>query len=122
MTLDELIDYCMAKPGAEETYPWGDAELVPKVGGKAFAFIWMEGKTVSLRAGSPAVAKEWQARYPGEIAASAYIGRHGWNYVPIGGTVPEDELRDLVDMSYDTVVSRLPKSKRPNRSGSSGSD
>ena len=113
MTLDELIDYCMAKPGAEETYPWGDEELVPKVGGKAFAFIWMQGTAVGLRASSTAVAKEWQDRYPGAIEPSAYIGRHGWNSVPIAGRVPDQEVRELVDMSYDTVVSRLPKSKRP---------
>jgi len=113
MTLDELIAYCMAKPGAVETYPWGDAELVPKVGGKAFAFIWMEGKAVSLRASSPMVAREWQERYPGEIEPSAYIGRHGWNQVPLRGSVPDTELVELIDMSYETVVGRLPKSKRP---------
>jgi hypothetical protein len=26
MTLDELVDYCLAKPGATEDYPWGDEE------------------------------------------------------------------------------------------------
>lgn len=113
MKIDELIDYCMAKPGAEESYPWGDDELVPKVGGKAFAFIGMDGGGVSLRASSVAVAKEWQDRYPGAVEASAYIGRHGWNSVPIAGPVPDAEIRELIDMSYDTVVSRLPRSRRP---------
>ena len=28
MDRDELVGYCLAKPGAEETYPWGEAELV----------------------------------------------------------------------------------------------
>ena len=31
MNRDELVDYCLAKPGAEETYPWGEDELVAKV-------------------------------------------------------------------------------------------
>jgi predicted DNA-binding protein (MmcQ/YjbR family) len=35
---EELVAYCLAKPGAEETYPWGEEELVAKVGGKGFAF------------------------------------------------------------------------------------
>jgi predicted DNA-binding protein (MmcQ/YjbR family) len=30
---EQLIDYCLGKPGAEETYPWGEGELVAKVGG-----------------------------------------------------------------------------------------
>ena len=39
MDLDEVLAYCLAKPGAEETYPWGDGEMVAKVGGKGFAFV-----------------------------------------------------------------------------------
>ena len=42
MNRDELVEYCLAKPGAEETYPWGEEELVAKVGGKGFAFIGAE--------------------------------------------------------------------------------
>ncbi len=42
MTVEEVIEYCLAKPGAEETYPFGDHVVVPKVGGKAFAFIGQE--------------------------------------------------------------------------------
>lgn len=114
MTLDELIDYCMRKPGAVESYPWGDDdELVPKVGGKAFAFVGMDGNAVSLRASSVDVAREWQARYPDDIQPSAYIGRHGWNRVPLLGGVPDREIYELIDMSYETVVSRLSRAKRP---------
>ena len=43
----------------------------------------------------------------------AYIGRHGWNTVRLGSGVDDDELLELVDQSYDDVVARLPKSKRP---------
>jgi predicted DNA-binding protein (MmcQ/YjbR family) len=113
MTLDELIDYCMRKPGAVESYPWGDDELVPKVGGKAFAFIGMDDSAVSLRASSVTAAREWQARYPDDVQPSAYIGRHGWNRVPLRGGVPDPEIYELIDMSYQTVVSRLTRAKRP---------
>jgi len=113
MTLDQLIDYCMRKPGAVETYPWGDDELVPKVGGKAFAFVGMDGNAVSLRASSVNVAREWQARSPDDIQPSAYIGRHGWNRVPLHGSVPDPEIYELIDMSYATVLSRLARAKRP---------
>jgi predicted DNA-binding protein (MmcQ/YjbR family) len=114
MTLDELIKYCMAKPGAEETYPWGDGELVCKVGGKAFAFIGLETQAVGLKCGPTAEATaEWRDRYPDDITINAYIGRYGWNRVTLGGKVPAGEVRELVDTSYDAVVARLPKAKRP---------
>jgi predicted DNA-binding protein (MmcQ/YjbR family) len=44
---------------------------------------------------------------------SAYTGRYGWNSVDWTGPVPDDELRELVDDSYDAVVAGLPRSRRP---------
>jgi predicted DNA-binding protein (MmcQ/YjbR family) len=114
MTVDEVVAQCMAKPGAEETYPWGDAELVVKVGGKAFAFIGLSTGTVGLKCGATAEeAGEWRDRYPNDIAISDYIGRYGWNRVTINGTIPDDDLLELLDTSYDAIVAKLPKSRRP---------
>jgi len=111
---DELVAYCLAKPGAEETYPWGEAELVAKVGGKAFAFLGLEGGRVGLKCGRDAdEAAEWRERFPGAIETSHYIGRYGWNSVDWTGKVPEDDLRELIDSSYQAIVAALPKSKRP---------
>jgi predicted DNA-binding protein (MmcQ/YjbR family) len=113
---DELVAYCLGKPGAEETYPWGDAELVAKVGGKAFAFIGLDGGRVGLKCGRNAEeAAEWRERYPGAITTSSYVGRYGWNSVRWTGTVPDDEVCELIDASYDAVVAALPKSRRPAR-------
>ncbi|CCH33919.1 hypothetical protein BN6_66820 [Saccharothrix espanaensis DSM 44229] len=114
MTLDDVIAHCLAKPGAEESYPWGDEELVCKVGGKAFAFIGLSAKTVGVKSGVDAEdAAEWRDRFPDDITVSAYIGRYGWNRVDLGGRVPEDDVRELLDRSYDAIVAKLPKSKRP---------
>ena len=113
MTVEELVAYCLAKPGATEDYPWGDEELTAKVGGKVFAFIGLSGGGVGLKCGSNAdEAAEWRLRYPDAITTSAYIGRYGWNSVRLDG-VPSDEVRELVDTSYEDVVRRLPRSKRP---------
>src|SRR3954465_13214809 len=80
MERDELVDYCLGKPGAEETYPWGEEELVAKVGGKGFAFIGPG--TVSVKGGRDAAeAAEWRPRYPGAVTTSHYVGRYGWNSV-----------------------------------------
>ncbi|MCV2488032.1 MmcQ/YjbR family DNA-binding protein [Geodermatophilus sp. YIM 151500] len=114
MRRDELIGYCLAKPGAEETYPWGDAELVAKVGGKAFAFIGLDGGTVGVKCGRTAdEAAEWRERYPGAVTISGYIGRYGWNAVDWTGPVPDDEVRELIDASYTAAVAALPRSRRP---------
>ena len=112
MNRNELVAYCLAMPGAEETYPWGEEELVVKVGGKGFVFIG--SGTVSVKCGrDSAEAAEWRDRYPAAITVSHYTGRYGWNSVDLTGGVPDDELRELVDASYDAAVAALPKSRRP---------
>ena len=114
MKRDEVIDYCLAMPGAEETYPWGDEELVAKVGGKAFAFIGLVGDSVGLKCGRTAEeAAEYRDRYPDDVTISSHIGRYGWNSVRYTGAVPDDEVRELIDRSYAEVLAKLPKSRRP---------
>lgn len=111
MNHDEIATYALGKPGAVADEPW-EGDLVAKVGGKIFAFLGGEG--VGLKCGRDAdEAAELRDRYPDTVTASPYIGRFGWNVVTLDGTVPADELRELVDESYDAIVAKLPKSKRP---------
>jgi predicted DNA-binding protein (MmcQ/YjbR family) len=109
----DVVEYCLAMPGAEESYPFGEAELVAKVGGKGFAFIGLQEGTVAVKCGANADdAEHWRQRHPEAIVVSAYIGRYGWNRVTLDG-VPDDDIRELLDGSYEDVRSRLPRSKRP---------
>jgi predicted DNA-binding protein (MmcQ/YjbR family) len=112
VTADELLAYCLAKPGAWQDEPW-EGDVVAKVGTKIFAFLG-SGAGVGLKCGpSREVADEWLHRYPGDASVMAYIGRSGWNSLAIGGSIPDDELIEAVDASYDMIVSKLPKKDRP---------
>ncbi|CAN5320377.1 MmcQ/YjbR family DNA-binding protein [soil metagenome] len=111
MEYDEVVAYCLAKPGAVEDEPW-EGDLVAKVGGKIFAFLGGDGLGVKCGA-TPDEAAEWRERYPDAVSVMAYIGRYGWNSVRLDGTVPDEEILELIDSSYVDVVSRLPRSKRP---------
>ena len=111
MTHEELVAYCLAKPGAVPDEPW-EGDRVAKVGGKIFAFLG--GSSLGVKCGRDAdQAAELRHRYPDHASVMPYIGRHGWNTFRIGGGLPDDELLETIDASYDDVVSRLPKSKRP---------
>ena len=111
MTHEEVVAYCLGKPGAELHEPWED-DLVAKVGGKIFAFLG--GGGVGVKCGRDAdEAAELRHRHPEAATVMAYIGRYGWNTVSLDGTVPDDELRELVDASYDAIVAKLPKRLRP---------
>src|SRR3954469_18768421 len=115
MRREEVVAFCLWKPGAWLDEPWEGDEVV-KVGDKIFAFLGSvdaPAPSVGLKCGRTAdEAGELRARSPGHVSASPYVGRYGWNTIPLAG-VPAEELRELVDMSYDAAVSALPKSKRP---------
>jgi predicted DNA-binding protein (MmcQ/YjbR family) len=114
MTCDELLAYCLAKPGAWQDEPW-EGDVVVKVGAKIFAFFGSSpGTSIGLKCGpSREVADEWLKRYPGDASVMAYIGRSGWNTLQAGGAIPAEELMEAIEASYDAVVSKLPRKDRP---------
>jgi predicted DNA-binding protein (MmcQ/YjbR family) len=121
MTWDELLDYCLAKPGAWQDEPW-EGDVVAKVGPKIFAFLGAgdgrPGAGLNCRVGlkcaaTREAADEWLLRYPGDTSVMPYIGRSGWNNLAVGGAIPDDEVLEAVDASYAMVVSKLPKKDRP---------
>jgi predicted DNA-binding protein (MmcQ/YjbR family) len=117
MTRAELLAYCLAKPGAWQDEPWED-DAVVKVGSKIFAFLGADSPapSVGVKCGATRdAADEWLARYPGDATAMAYIGRSGWNSLRLTGAIPDDELLEAVDASYETIVSKLPRKDRPGQ-------
>jgi predicted DNA-binding protein (MmcQ/YjbR family) len=115
VTRAQLLEYCLAKPGAWQDEPW-DGDVVVKVAEKIFAFLGSpDANTVGLKCGADRdQADEWLARFPEDAAVMAYIGRSGWNTLTVGGAIADEEIYEAVDASYETVASKLPKSRRPS--------
>ncbi|WP_328617510.1 MmcQ/YjbR family DNA-binding protein [Amycolatopsis sp. NBC_00355] len=115
MNIEAVVAYCLGLPGAEETYPFGDHVLVAKVGGKGFAFIGQEEPgSVAVKCGATREeAAELRERHPEAVTAMDYLGRYGWNRVRLDAGVPDAELEELLDASYEAIVKKLPRAKRP---------
>jgi predicted DNA-binding protein (MmcQ/YjbR family) len=109
---ERVIEACNAKPGSVEDYPFGDDVAVFKVGGKMFALVTLGPPTgsVSLKC-DPDLAAGLRRRYAA-ITAGYHLNKQHWNTVTLDGSVPEDELLDLMDHSYELVVARLPRAER----------
>ena len=109
---EALRAHCLGKPGAWEDEPW-EGDHVAKVGDKIFAFLGAD--SVGVKCGATRdEADEWLRQYPDDAAKMAYIGRSGWNTLRLAGAVPDEELLEAVDASYETVVSKLPRARRPS--------
>jgi predicted DNA-binding protein (MmcQ/YjbR family) len=108
---DRMRAYCLDKPGAWADQPW-EGDHVAKVGPKIFAFLG--DSTLGVKCGATREeADEWLARYPDHASVMPYIGRSGWNVLRLDGLIPDEELLEAVDASYDMVVAKLPKKDRP---------
>ncbi|TDD45272.1 hypothetical protein E1263_38970 [Kribbella antibiotica] len=106
-----MLGYCLGKAGAWQDEPW-DGDVVAKVAEKIFAFLGAD--SVGLKCGATREeADELVDTYPDDVSKMPYIGRSGWNTVRFGGAVPDDEVFELIDASYETVVAKLPRSRRP---------
>lgn len=120
MHLDELRDYCLAKPGAYEDQPFGPDALVFKVRGKMFALTNLERLPpgVGLKC-DPERAVELRERYE-DVRPAYHMNKTHWNGVGLRGDVPSDVVRELVDHSYALVVAGLPKRVQAELAGGAG--
>ena len=95
-------------------YPWGEEELVAKVGGKGFAFIG-SAALVSVKCGRDAAEAA-------ELARPLSRGRHhdaatsaGTAGTPSTGPARSrtTRSRELIDASYEAAISALPEEPSP---------
>jgi len=111
LNLQDLLEHCLAKPGAWQDEPW-ESDVVAKVADRIFAFTGVDSVGVKCGANREE-ADEWLHAYPEDASVMAYIGRFGWNTLRLGGSIRDDEVREAVDASSAMVVARLPRSRRP---------
>ena len=109
MTAASLRKLCLAFPGAVEDFPFSPGTSVFKVGGKMFALSALSRTPleVSLKC-EPELAVGLRATYPA-VRPGYHLNKTHWNTVTIDGSLPDQVLRDLVEDSYDLVVSGLPR-------------
>ncbi len=112
MNRDELRAYLLAKPGAWEDFPFGPDSAVIKVKSKMFALIPLgaSGVEVVLKC-DPHWAILLRDTYPAVTTAWHFNKRH-WNAVHVDGSIPPDEIREMIDHSYTLVVKNLTRAER----------
>lgn len=108
----ELRDLCLAFRGSAETFPFGFETSVFKVWGKMFALsrLSQQPLRVSLKC-EPLLAQELRAAHPA-VLPGYHLNKRHWNTVIIDGSLPTNMIRDMIEDSYDLVVSKLPAFRR----------
>src|SRR5437763_9283946 len=119
MNIDAVRTICRALPGVTEDIKWG-SDLVFSIGGKMFTVVNTERPhTVAFKC-APETFAELIER--DGIIPAPYLARAMWvQERSLGDVLDRRELTQLIKTSYDLVVAKLPKSKRPTAAGRSPS-
>jgi predicted DNA-binding protein (MmcQ/YjbR family) len=117
MTPEQISAVALALPEATEEQPFGPDVYVYKAVGKVFAILQPGGPAphVTLKC-EPGLALELRAQYPA-VTAGYHMNKKHWNTVRLDGSVPADEVRELVEHAYEQVVATLPKRVRTRLAG-----
>ncbi|MGI9550673.1 MAG: MmcQ/YjbR family DNA-binding protein [Aurantibacter sp.] len=112
MNIEEFRQYCLVKKGVTEEFPFDEHTLVFKVMGKMFALSGLERlpAQVNLKC-EPERAMALREEYDGVIIPGYHMSKVHWNTIFIEDTPPKI-LIDLIDHSYELVVSKMTKKLR----------
>lgn len=109
MDAAEALQYALSKPGAWPDSPWGEDHDLAKVGTKIFCFPGPG--TIAVKNTAEKV-DELKRRYPEAVGPAPYLDKRLWMRIRLAA-LPEDEVCELIDDSYDLVVAKIPVKERP---------
>lgn len=109
MTHKELETYLLSFPNTWLDFPFGEGTSVYKVGdkaaddGKMFAIISDNSNPlrVSLKC-DPGLAEILREKYE-SVVPGYHLNKKHWNTVICSGQLNDDEIKDLVNLSYQLV-------------------
>ncbi len=111
MDIEIAREYCLAKKGVEECFPFDDENLVFKVMGKMFALINLSGSNLIDLKCEPEYAIELREHHSG-IEGAFHFNKKYWNQVTLDGRVDEKLIKHLIDHSYEEVIKKFTKKLR----------
>ena len=107
-----LRDHCGRRPGTTSGFPFGDGHEVCKVGGRIFAVLHAEESPAKITFKTdPELAALLRDQYP-SVGPARYFDKRYWSTLTCDGTVPDEEVTELLDTSHDIVFDGLKKSDR----------
>ena len=116
MTTDEILAYCLSKPGAYLDYPYGEIPICFKVENRLFAQLYPKSDDRKITLNCDRAAGELYRRlYPDTVTRGYHCPpmlQPYFSTIALNGALPDEELRLMIDQAYAVVVKKLPKYKQ----------
>ena len=122
MNAGELREHCLSLAGAAETHPFGPETSVFKVAGKMFALSGLDQipLRVSLKC-EPELAEQLRRTHDA-VLPGYHLNKRHWNTVIVDGSLTDQMITDMIEDSYDLVVSSLPRARQQRSAGAATAD
>ena len=106
MDLETIRNHCLKKKGVAEELPFNEETPVYKVMGKMFLLASLSYPvSINIKC-DPEKAIELRERYP-SVTPGYHMNKTHWNSVVLDGSVPNKEILNWIDDSYNLVVKGL---------------
>jgi len=116
MTRQEIIDFCLMLPSAYEDYPFDNIAdagawtvMRHRTNKKSFALIYIRNGKLCVNLKCDPFEADFLRQVFEDVTPAYHMNKTHWNTVTLGGDVPEDELKRMIEQSYDLIK---PKPKR----------
>mgnify|MGYP005990102779 CR=1 FL=1 len=108
MNIEDYRDFCLAKKGVTEGFPFDKDTLVFKVMGKMFALTSIDVfEFINLKC-TPEKAIELRELYEA-VKPGYYMSKHHWNSVYVNLDVSDKLIYEWITDSYNLIVESLTK-------------
>ncbi|MES2131051.1 MAG: MmcQ/YjbR family DNA-binding protein [Bacteroidota bacterium] len=109
MNLEELRDYCIAKKGVEEAFPFDNETLVFKVMGKIFLLTGIASQPLQFNVKcDPEKAIELREKYS-SVLPGYHMNKQHWNTVICDDSITKKLIKEWIDNSYLLIANSLSK-------------
>lgn len=118
MKQNDIVNYCLQKPGAFIAHPFGPDSIAVKVKSahspaRIFAQIFcLKGMEKATFNCDMMTGELYRSLYPGTVTRGYHcppVQQPYFNTVTLDGTVTDEELIHMMDHAYMVVVAKLPK-------------
>ncbi len=126
MDRNAVADLCQSLPGAWPDSPWGEDDLVYKLGAKNAAgggkgagkiFCFLGGGTTDGRPHAitvkcdPAIVPALHQQYDA-VSSPRYLNKSHWVAISLESDLPDDELEELIVDSYERILAGFSKQRQ----------
>lgn len=111
MNIEELRDYCIARPAVTESFPFDEFTLVFKVAGKMFLLTDLVDAFSMNVKNTPEKVIELREQYP-SVLPGYHMSKIHWVTVTIDGTISDSLLKQWIDESYNLIVAGFSRKEK----------